>query len=947
MCRNKQLLSFAIIFALQHHVTVTKGRHHQKMRRQNSEDANQFQYISGDQMSGQPSSLQANNQHLGGDFSQQRAQMLEDRHFRRAGSQPAPSSSHRQQANDLFAPQTFSDRLLQVSSSNQQSQRQHQQQQPQLSAMSSGTNSTSSGVSSTTSSQLAPTVATQQSTPVSSSVRRHLSAYNLLRSTPELPTPSISSAQSGCGCVETIGQHKLSTSSKAPTSWTSKIKRSATTVNQTDFSSYVSKYRSSRRSGCPSSAVVNAQKHVVSAPPVSLAKATPTTNHGFFRRRLNNYTNNNNKFFTSSSSSNEHNMINKNDNNNAGTFIDHSDDYGGEEEDEAGGQEEEEGEEEEDYEEEEEDDSNDIYSTPNDSIQSVPSTAPVICNNDKFSNNFAAHQASSLVYPIIKSFSTNNFNQQQSQSQHFKTSSQETNNIVTKSTNRFEPIEESKVINTNRDSNFQRQDSSQSNSKRLNGSRFFISSSSSEDSSSPPNQQQRSTSTRNQNQDHQHQVRKHNNNNHHHNNNMSKHSNNINNNSSSSNNEIDKGRQNSLLNQQASFQLEQQQNKLAIQHGVHYHNPTSNSPTHQAAILRPDSLVLAATTQASSGSLFLPVGLQTFTPTSTGIMVPSGGAALAAMSPIDTRCFPNPSSAFSQRTRLNLIEQSTRGSNSNISSNLRQSVSSMLNQVHHSYKKSPSLFEFSNGPTRLLNSGSRFSSRYPSSAAFNPSVAAGAAYKHKSSLVNGQLFSGLKPIAMPRLPSSSEAMRQLNNFSSSSSVQQHRQHNGRLSQCSIPNSISLYDYKSISQDKDFADNPMGLNSHRMSTATTVNGRRDEEVIPFDGNEETSSEYKFAQILLESGSNLNAKDSNGYTALMHAILSDNVPAIKCLIEHQVNLNEVNNAGLSALDLVCSKSPTELRVEIVSITKPMYLLYRKQKRTNRITNYKLLFIGLNLA
>lgn len=869
---------------------MTKGRHHQKMRRQNSEDVNQFQYISGDQISSQQqSSSQTNSQHLGSSFSQQRAQMLEDRHFRRAGSQPATSSSHRQQKNDLFTPPMFSDRLLQASSG-QQSQLQQQQhhQQQQFSAMSSGTNSTSSGVSSTTSSNLTPTVAIQHSTPVSSSVRRHLSAYSLLKSTPEIPTPS--TASSG----ETIQPKLLTTSKPQTTSWTTKIKRSATTVNQTDFSSYVSKYRPSRRSGC--SSVVKAQKHVVSAPPVSLAKATPTTNHGFFRRKLHNY-NNNSGFFAT----NKHNMINNT--NDSSSFSNHAEEYGGEDEEEA--YEDDEDAEEREGEEEEEDDSNDIYSTPNDSIQSVPSTAPVICNNDKFTNNFAVHQVSSQAYPITKSFSTNNFGQQQQQ--QFKSFSQDTSNIKS---NRFEPIEEFRVIDNNSTSkdnnNFQRQDSSQSNGKRLNGSRFFISSSSSEDSNSPPNQQRSTSRNQNQELDRQ-QLRKnyHNNNNHH--------SNSIkidnNNNSGSINNESDdNGRQDSLLQQQASFQLEQQQNKLAIQHGVHYHNPTSSSPTHQAAIIRPDSLILTATTQASNGggnALFLPVSLQTFTPTSTGIMVPSGGAttaALAAMSPIDTRL--HPSSAFSHRTRLNLIEQTTASSNSNSNCNLRLSVSSILNQVN--YKKSPSLFEISNGPTRLLNS-SKYSSRYPSSAAFNPAA------QKKSSLVNGQLFSGLKPIAAPRLPSN-ELMR-LNNFSS---VQQksHTQQNGRFSQSSIPNSISLYDYKSISQDKDnIADHLVGLNSHRMSTSTTVNGRN-EELLPYD-SEVTSSEYKFAQILLESGSNLNAKDSNGYTALMHAVLSDNIPAIKCLIEHQVSLNEVNNDGLNVLDLICSKCPTETRVEVVSI------------------------------
>lgn len=124
----------------------------------------------------------------------------------------------------------------------------------------------------------------------------------------------------------------------------------------------------------------------------------------------------------------------------------------------------------------------------------------------------------------------------------------------------------------------------------------------------------------------------------------------------------------------------------------------------------------------------------------------------------------------------------------------------------------------------------------------------------------------------------------------------------------IPNSISLYDYRS----KD--------NSSRCLFTHSKDSNEDGSLIKRGRNldiSEEESEYKLTQMMLDFGSNVNAKDDNGFTALMHACLSGNQTAIRCLIEHGSDVNQRNDFGQTALDLICDRKPSDTRLEIVSI------------------------------
>lgn len=186
--------------------------------------------------------------------------------------------------------------------------------------------------------------------------------------------------------------------------------------------------------------------------------------------------------------------------------------------------------------------------------------------------------------------------------------------------------------------------------------------------------------------------------------------------------------------------------------------------------------------------------------------------------------------------------------------------SSRLMVHQNSYKKSPSLFEIAASQQARakagLNLNSKFNSKYPS-----------------SHLANNLIMSSFK------LPIGNNQPQSV----ISNNTQRH-----------IPNSFSLYDYKNI-------DDQSPPNE------------------PYQDQTTSSDDYKLTQMLLEFGSNKNVKDlSTGNTALMQSILSDNLSAIKCLIfEHKVDLNELNDLQLSALDLLCSKQASQMRLEMLQL------------------------------
>lgn len=701
---------------------MTKVRNHQKMRRQNSEDTTQFQYIPGSQLARSAQPQQQQRYSAGG--------LLEDRHFRRAGSQPAPSSSR-------------SSEQYMASSSGR-----YQQLQP-VAGATTGTNSSSSGVSSAASSCLA--------NESSSAVRRHLSAYSLRRS----------GAASSADRAQPAGQQVDSanaSSGKAncaakPSGWAAKIKRSATTVNQTDVASYASRYRFRRSNQQPVVGAGNGGRLVVS----SKSEERTTAGSDEESHRV---------LADSNLTTSTNELLNRGD------------------------------------EDDDEEDSNDIYSTPNDSIQSVP----ILGNEMMLPQAISIHQAASQAHPIIKSFSTTNFSQllkQQTGSAHNSFEQNHHNHHYQQQQQqqaKFKPIDELQTAensSTRLDQTdyelFQRQDSSQSGSmsRRLNGSRIFISSSSSEDSNhSPANQHQQHQQLLMNQQQQEHHL--------HH--------------------QAVSLRQSER--QQSSAQLlDQERPQVPLQLGVHYHAPA----------FRPNSLVFGSTADGQLMNLVMPVSL--FTPMSNA---PAAAQLYqqSAMSPAQPPTY--------------------------------------LSSI--GYRKSPSMMEIVNGP-RLSSSCS-------------------------SQGFSSKAFPSAKPLSnstfKPALDQKDTKIPTQNS--------------------SIPNSVSLHDCK--------------LSSHNKPQKALAVDQRDfipmlptpRESLQQEQPEEVGSEYKLAKMLLEFSSNPKIKDQHGYTALMHAVLSDNLPVLKCLIENGADLNEINQAGFSALDLVCTKAPTAVRLEIVSSDGTIHCLLR---------------------
>lgn len=311
------------------HLIVTKGRNQaHKMRRQTSAEPSQLR--------GSPS-WPVEQEH--GLITGKTAPItrLKDDHFRRAGSQPAPSVRARSgQAN-----------MLQVKST---------------------TGSTSSGVSSATSGDGAfssPGAGRSSS----SAVRRHLSAYSLRRSTADTPLSGPNAVLSDGSTSPTgTGQKERSLSGSA-SSWASRIKRSATTVNQADLSSYVSKYKFKRVHEQPDSAApLIKHQHSPPAPPVPAQahtrRATIPPPESELGQAAEAGATKARRLTTVSASTGSASDL---------------------------------------------DDSNDIYSTPHDSVQSVPSSAPLYPMSERIAPT--VHQVTSQAYPIIKSFSTSNFGQ--------------------------------------------------------------------------------------------------------------------------------------------------------------------------------------------------------------------------------------------------------------------------------------------------------------------------------------------------------------------------------------------------------------------------------------------------------------------------------------------------------------------------------------------------------
>lgn len=772
---------------------MTKVRHNQRMRRQISEEpANQFHYIAGEQIQPAIAGGHAHQLHL-----------LEDRHFRRAGSQPAPSSSGASaRLSDHFRP-------LASPAANQVAGHSERANSGGLLAAPGTSSSTStSGVSSATSSgqlsanQVGVANCSSSCSPIGSTspsaVKRHVSAYSLRRSAVDAP-----SSPNGVAPTKQLEQSSRSpTKTPSGKSWASKIKRSATSVNQGDFSSYVARYRSSRRSRT---------KPTLPSPPDMRRGVSGGQQQSQVERRAAAAMLERRPSETTSDGGYEL------DRNPDDQLTESRNDY------------------------EDDDGSNDIYSTPHDSIQSVPGTAPLLCAESAGpAYGLAVHQAASQAYPIIKSFSTSNFGQLAGRCRE--------------STRPFKPIGEESSDGARRRNDGLAPPPSGSDSpkpdlsaKRLSDSRFFISSSSSEDSNSPnPHHAHHSSSSSSSHAHLQQQQR--------------------------AEQRQQQQQQQTLAEQQEPacgqeqrappYQLEQQQTELALQQGVHLHSPTRGGYSLRPVALRPHSLLLEPLDCSQTRP-----ALTLFTPTAGSApnkpAVSHHNKQVASVAPLEAAAALLPAQPASF---------------------MAPSLARLTN-----YRKSPSMMEMSNPRA------TRFSSRYP------------------VSYQQSRVLSGCSPAqnnSFVQQPSQPAPLR-LSSFKAplapSMETRKHENGNSQTKEADtakqrLPSSISLFDCK------------LTCSSRLTSMADLAQLGAGKQLA--ERQAELESEYKLAQMLLESGSNPNARDGQGYTALMHAVLSDNAQAIKCLLEHGVDLNASNNDDLTALDLLCSRPATEERLTMVS-------------------------------
>lgn len=139
----------------------------------------------------------------------------------------------------------------------------------------------------------------------------------------------------------------------------------------------------------------------------------------------------------------------------------------------------------------------------------------------------------------------------------------------------------------------------------------------------------------------------------------------------------------------------------------------------------------------------------------------------------------------------------------------------------------------------------------------------------------------------------------------------------------ISNSISLYDYKQLEQQQQqLSKRQMYLRRSRADLDEVADENKQQQVQPNEHNRnngDDDAEYKLAHMMLECGSNPDARDIEGNTALMHAVASDNLAAMKCLLERGAKPDDLNAIGQSPLDMLCAKAANPVRLDMVSTSE----------------------------
>lgn len=153
----------------------------------------------------------------------------------------------------------------------------------------------------------------------------------------------------------------------------------------------------------------------------------------------------------------------------------------------------------------------------------------------------------------------------------------------------------------------------------------------------------------------------------------------------------------------------------------------------------------------------------------------------------------------------------------------------------------------------------------------------------------------------------------------------HTKHQDTPFKCLVPNSVSLHDCNLNNYPNGFEQGPMLKSVHHetLLESDCISGAEENRDEPEEDEaqlgrpsteEQIYPEYKLAKMLLKFSSDPEHKDELGNTALMQCALSDNLGALKCLVEHGADVNAVNEAQDGCLDLLCAKQPNEIRLEM---------------------------------
>ena len=96
----------------------------------------------------------------------------------------------------------------------------------------------------------------------------------------------------------------------------------------------------------------------------------------------------------------------------------------------------------------------------------------------------------------------------------------------------------------------------------------------------------------------------------------------------------------------------------------------------------------------------------------------------------------------------------------------------------------------------------------------------------------------------------------------------------------------------------------------------------------------SGKLNMVRILLDHGAHVNAHDANGKTALMLAASEGHAAIVELLIDRGAKIDMKNNRGLTALNYIGYYGPNNIRTRNLLLSKPGFQTLLKSNRVRRL-------------